>query len=173
MMTEEHIKEQLSKAFAKAIAATAGFIFREHDVDYGFDGRFSDVDYDVDCNGHKHFSENGFGIDIQIKATTNIVPKEGYLIFNLEAKNYNALVKTNIGTPRMLIVYSMPKDRSLWLTATPESVTLRKCAWWCSLKGQSPTPNSYRKCIRIPSDNLLTAEELCNLISRVKGGEEL
>lgn len=172
-MTEQHIKEQLSRAFVKAIAANAGFILREFDVDYGLDGKFSDVDFEEDVSGHKRYCENGFGIDFQLKATTNITPKDGYLTYDLEAKNYNDLVKVNVGTPRILIVYSMPKGRDEWLKISTESVILKKCAWWCSLKGQPPTTNDQKKRIRIPDNHLLTTQELSRLISCVEGGVEL
>ena len=103
-VTEAHIKEQISSAYAKAIAAQAGVIFREYSsIDYGFDGKFSEVFYDEE---NKRYSESGFGIDVQIKATTNITSENGKLIYDLEVKNYRDLIKTNVGTPRILIVYS-------------------------------------------------------------------
>lgn len=172
-MTEQHIKEQLSRAFVRAISANAGFILRKYEVDYGLDGKFSDVVYEEDCTGHKRYSENGFGIDFQLKATTNIVPKDGYLIYDLEAKNYNDLVKTCVGTPRILIVYSMPKDRNQWLEISQQAIILKKCAWWCSLKGLPSTKNNIKKRIKIPDSQLLTTQELSRLINLVKGGAEL
>ena len=80
-MTEEHIKEQLSRAYVKAIAANAGLILREYDQDYGLDGKFSDIYFDKNSLGKLRYCENGFGIDFQLKATTNIVAKNGYLIW--------------------------------------------------------------------------------------------
>ena len=52
---------------------------------------------------------------MQLKATTNIVPKNGKIYYDLEVKNYNDLIRENIGTQRILILYAMPKDRDLWL----------------------------------------------------------
>ena len=172
-MTEQHIQEQLSRAFVKAIAANAGIILREYDLDYGLDGKFADVDYEEDDYGHKRYSETGFGIDFQLKATTNIISKDGFLIYDLESKNYNDLVKTNIGTPRILIIYSMPENRSLWIETTENEMIMRKCAWWCSLKGQPKTKNRETQRIKIPRDNLLTTEKLVKLIHLAKDGEDL
>jgi hypothetical protein len=172
-MTEQHIKEQLSRAFVKAIAADAGFILREYELDYGLDGKFSEVEYNIYDEGHKRFCETGFGIDFQLKATTDIEHKNEHIIYDLEAKNYNDLVKTNVGTPRILILYLMPKERNEWLKVNSSSTTMQKCAWWCSLKGGLPTSNSQSKRIKIPDGNLLTPAELCKLISRVKEGVDL
>jgi len=169
-LTEQHIKEQLSRAYAKAISARAGIVFREHDVDYGLDGRFSDVEYDSD---RKRFVESGFGIDFQIKATTNIVPKGTKVLYDLEVKNYKDLIKTSVGSPRILIIYSMPKQPSEWLTITNDCAILGRCAWWCSLKGQDNTENKSKKRIELPASQRLTPDELQRLIDCVKEGAEL
>ena len=95
-MTNESIKEQLSLAFVKAIAANAGIIMKEYKVDYGLDGGFCDVDIYEDSEGHKRYYETGFGIDFQLKSTTNIRLERGFLVYDLEAKNYNDLVRNNV-----------------------------------------------------------------------------
>jgi len=169
-VTEQHIKEQLSRAYAKAIAARAGIILKEYDVDYGLDGKFSDVEYDSE---RKRYLENGFGIDFQIKATTNVVLQGTKLLYDLETKNYKDLIKTSVGTPRILVVYSMPKQPDEWTTVSEEHIILRRCAWWCSLKGHDDTTNTGTKRIELPSSQKLTSEELRRLIERVKEGAEL
>lgn len=170
-VTEAHIKEQISSAYAKAIAAQAGVIFREYSsIDYGFDGKFSEVFYDEE---NKRYSESGFGIDVQIKATTNITSENGKLIYDLEVKNYRDLIKTNVGTPRILIVYSMPEDKKEWVTVTTEQTILKKCAWWCSLKGKPKTNNKETIRVEIPDNQLLTPSELLRLIEKVKVGASL
>lgn len=119
------------------------------------------------------FSENGFGIDVQIKATTNIKSKNGKLIYDLEVKNYRDLIKTDVGTPRILIVYSMPKEKEEWVAVTTEQTILKKCAWWCSLKGNPKTNNKKKIRIEIPDNQLLTSSELLRLIEQVKVGASL
>ena len=172
-MTDEHIKEQLSKAYANVIAANAGIIYRDYaNQDYGFDGRFSDVDVNY-VNHHGRYSENGYGIDFQLKATTNVLTKNGMIYYDLEVKNYCDLIRTDIGSPRILILYVMPKDREKWLELCPDGTTMRKCAWWCSLRGWAKTNNKDKIRIEIPEKQLLTSEELKRLIDLVKGGDIL
>ena len=169
-MTEQLMMEQMSKAFAKAVAAHAGLIMREYTIDYGIDGRFSDVRYDQKRN---RYSENGFGIDFQIKATTNLIINSGRIVYDLEVKNYLDLIETDIGTPRILIVYSMPKEREQWITVTENETVLKKCAWWCTLKGHEDTDNKSKIRIEIPEKQLLTTNELQRLIQCVREGAEL
>lgn len=169
-MTEQHVKEQISRAYARAIAARAGILLKESEIDYGLDGSFRDVDYDAE---HGRYSENGFGIDFQLKATKNIIPKGNKLIYDLEVKNYRDLIKTQVGTPRILIVYSMPAQIDEWITVTDEDTTLRYCAWWGSLKGQKETNNKKKKRIVLPVSQRLTPVELRRLINLVKEGADL
>jgi len=168
-MTEQHIKEQISKAYTKVVAAKAGIIYRDFgEMDYGMDGSFSDVEY---SNGR--YSESGFGIQFQLKATAHITPKDGRLIYDLEVKNYNDLIKNDVGMPRILILYVMPKDKSEWLIINSEYTILKKCAWWYSLKGSKITKNKNRVRIYIPDNQILTVQELKRLMNCVKEGAEL
>ncbi len=169
-MTEAHIKETISRAYVAAIAASVGMTIAASSLDYGFDGTFKDVEYDPHA---KQYSETGFGIDFQLKATVNAVPKNGVIKYSLEAKNYRALVKTHVGTPRILIVYSMPKDKDSWLSVGTDETTFRKCAWWCSLKGYPETANKERVTVDIPISQQLTPDALVDLMKKVKEGVEL
>lgn len=137
-MTEAHTKELISKAYVNALAARVGMTVANSSLDYGFDGTFKDIEYDA---ATKEYGETGFGIDFQLKATINASPKNGVIKYSLEVKNYHKLIKTRVGTPRILIVYSMPREKDMWLTVNNEETLLRRCAWWCSLKGHPEVEN--------------------------------
>ena len=169
-MTEAHTKETISVAYVHALAARVGMSVATSSHDYGLDGTFKDVEYDPRTKQH---DETGFGIDFQLKATINAKPKDGVIKYSLEVKNYNRLIKTNVGTPRILIVYSMPQDSTLWMSIGPDETILRKCAWWCSLKGFPEVNNKNRVLVEIPMTQQLTSEELQTLMNKVKEGIEL
>lgn len=169
-MTEAHTKEQISRSYVNVLAARVGMTISTASLDYGFDGTFKDIEYDPET---KEYGETGFGIDYQLKATVNAKEKDGCIKYSLEVKNYRKLIKTRVGTPRILIVYSMPKDPSEWVTVRKEETLLRKCAWWCSLKGLPEVANSERVTVTIPADQQLTPEALETLMNKVKEGVEL
>lgn len=100
-MTEEHIKEMISTAYVEAIAADAGIDIFKPLFDYGVDGTFKSMTYD---SRYKRWNDNGFSIDFQLKSTTNITPKDDFLLYDLEAKNYRDLINENVGSPRILIL---------------------------------------------------------------------
>ncbi|MCT1577048.1 DUF4365 domain-containing protein [Oceanobacillus kimchii] len=170
MLTEEHIKEGLSRAFVSACANRAGMNceINGREYDYGFDGTFIDVR--VMENGRR--SETGFKIDFQLKSTINLTINETEVIYSLDSKNYNDLVEVNVGTPRILVLFYLPSDSNDWLSINEERLELKKCAWWCSLKGQEPTSNVSTVNIHIPKSQMLNVEEIGKLMSLVKGGEE-
>ncbi|MFT8318825.1 MAG: DUF4365 domain-containing protein [Sporolactobacillus sp.] len=169
MLTQEHIKEGLSRAFVSAIAFRAGFNCAIREFDYGIDGTFIDVQ--TLNNGRR--SESGFKIDFQLKSTIGVQIKENELIYSLEAKNYNDLVDENVGTARILIVFRLPEDPNEWTHVNEERMLFRNCAWWYSLRGKQPTSNVSSVNIHIPKENLLTVEELTHLMRSVKKGESL
>lgn len=169
-MTEAHIKELISLSYVTALAARAEMTVSTSSRDYGLDGTFKDVEYDSSIRQH---SETGFGIDFQLKSTINVERKNGMIKYELEVKNYRRLIKTEVGSPRILIVYSMPKEDDLWLSVQKDKTLFRKCAWWCSLKGLPETDNKKHITVNIPENQQLTPKVLTDLMKKVKGGVDL
>lgn len=80
------------------------------------------------------------------------------------------LIDEETGKERILILYILPKDRERWIETDNEKTTLRKAAYWCSLKGCPKVSNKNKVRIKIPEKNLLTCDTLVDLIDKVKGG---
>lgn len=166
-MFETHIKEELSKSYANAVSAAAGINCQFYGRDYGQDGVFEDVTY---YNDRKAYRQTGFGIDFQLKATVNATAKDGFYLYDLEMKNYLDLIDTRVGRPRILVLYILPKEKEEWVKVTNSETILKKCAYWCSLRGFPYVNNKEKVRVRIPESQLLTAEELKRLMENVKGG---
>jgi hypothetical protein len=167
-MIESHVKEGLSRAYAIAVAHNAGMNFSRPDFDYGFDGTFREVQ-----NRNGRYCDSGFSIDIQLKSTVNIINDGEYIRYNLKVKNYNDLIITELGTPRILVLFVLPPNKTDWLNISETGTSLRNCAWWCSLRGMPPSSNVDTVPIRIPKNQILTSECLKELMNKVKMGEEL
>lgn len=99
--------------------------------------------------------------------------EEEYIKYNLEVKNYNDLVDEEVGTPRILIVYKMPQDKYEWIKVNTEKVTLKNCAWWCSLKGKKVSDNNQKKTIYIPKNQIFDEKALITLMNKIRKGEIL
>lgn len=169
-MTEAHIKEDISMAYIKQIAAYAGLSCSDENRDYGIDGYINDIEYSADRKRHW---QTGFRIEFQLKSTINAKSKNGVILYDLEAKNYRDLISTYVGANRILILYIMPREREKWLEFTNEQTILKKCAVWCSLRGLPDIDNKKTVRIHIPENQILTSEELVKLMRCVKRGELL
>ena len=166
-MTEAHKKDLISTAYVSAIAARVGMTVANSSRDYGFDGTFKDIEYDEVA---KEYGETGFGIDFQLKSTVNAKVIGDFVKFSLKARNYRQLIKTDVGTPRILIVYSMPRDETEWVSVNTNDTVLRNCAWWYSLRGLPEVSNQESVVVNIPRENQLTPVILRELMKKVKEG---
>ena len=166
MITEEHIKEGLSRAYIMAVAHRAGFNCALREFDYGIDGTFIEV---ADMAGGGKV-ESGFKLDFQAKASIRATRANGTIRYPLEADAFNRLVAQQGGTPRILILLEMPPAPNEWLALTDEQLVLKRCAWWHSLADQPPTANTDSKTIHIPATQRFDVQALNNLMNRVKQG---
>src|ERR1700693_19270 len=110
MITEEHRKENLSRAYIQAVAARAGVNInintRAHD--YGIDGDFHQVSHIK-----RKRVETGIGLHFQLKSTTQFSKKPEHVHYSWEASTYNALahrVNHPRATPAILLVLCLPKE---------------------------------------------------------------
>lgn len=165
-ITEQHIKEVISKGYIDSLIAYAGFNSYNYDKDYGLDGGFEEVK----IRGGRHVS-GGFKVDFQLKASSNIEIKNNLVIYDLEVKNYNDLIDTDVGTPRILFLYMLPKDEHNYISVNIDKTEFQNCAVWISLKGQEFSNNEEKKRIKIPIENIVTRDSLKNIMIMAKGGK--
>jgi hypothetical protein len=164
MLTENHIKEGLSRAYILAVAHRAGVNCSVREFDYGIDGTFHDVRI---RDGRR--VESGFPLDFQAKASDGCEIGDHEVVYDLEAKSHRDLTDPE-GTARILIVLALPKDPNEWLAVSPDALVLKRCAWWLSLRGQVPTTNEKKQRIKIPIAQRFDVAALVGMMARLKGG---
>ncbi len=165
-ITEEHIKEGISRCYIESIINYAGYNTYREANDYGIDGGFSEVK----IRGNRRVS-TGFKVEYQLKSSINVEIKDGFAIYDLEVKNYNDLIDPDVGTPRILFLYHLPKDFNQYISINSNNTIFKHCAYWCSLKGEDPSDNKETKRIKIPIHNIVTRESIINIMSMAKRGE--
>lgn len=165
MLTENHIKEGLSRAFIMAVAHRAGLNCTLREFDYGIDGSFRDVK----IVGNRRI-ESGFSIDFQAKASESCTVETDAVVYDLEAKSHRDLVDASVGCPRILIVLALPTDKTKWLEVGSDALMLRQSAWWLSLRGMPATTNEQKKRVRIPRPQVFDVEAVRAMVERVRTG---
>jgi hypothetical protein len=169
MLTEEHTKEDLSRAYVLAVAAKASVIVnlnnRSHD--YGIDGSFHKVS---NLKGRR--VESGVTIDFQLKATSRDIIREDYVSITMDASTNNCLAK-RYGQPGcnsvILIVLCLPSDSMEWLQLSEDELILRKCCYWSKISAF--TSNLSTCIIEIPRSQMFTPEVLESLLERISIGQ--
>jgi len=166
-ITIQHTKEQLCFAHLTAIAAGAGVNLHIHGGanDYGVDGTFRSVTVDQDANGSRR-RETGFGIDFQAKASISWLLRGNDILYDLERKAYNDLVRRSQAAATFIVILlCLPRSPGEWHEATPEQAIMRNACYWLSLQG-APTGNSARIRVRFPLANLLTTDNLSAILAQ-------
>jgi hypothetical protein len=168
MLSPNDIKEQLSFAYLQAVASRAGFSVEKVDVDR------DSIDLKI-CARGQLADDAGLTspeLAVQLKATARAAADGDEIAFPLSKKNYNDLVAPSL-VPRILVVFVMPEDESEWLTHTPESLILRRCAYWLSLRGRPPTTNEVSQTVHLSRQRPLTHDSLRELLRKVAREEAL
>jgi hypothetical protein len=168
VLTRAHRQESVSRAYIHAIAARCGLSCSFRDFDYG-------IDLSVHAIRRKgqRYAESGFNLDIQAKSVTNPALTTTHVLYDMEVKTYEDLRDPEVGCPRILVLLVMPPDEAMWTEQTEEHLLLRKCAYWMSLKGMGPTPNTATIRIPVPRVKIFSITTLQTLMDRVRKREEL
>ena len=147
LLTTPDREEALSRVYARAMAAGAGYVTA--DCDFDRDG----VDLRIHAGGAMRPA-----IDLQLKATVNLTESENGYSIPIEAPQLrSAHCNPWRQTPRILFVLDLPADESRWITITPDELVLRRRAYWINLKGCEESDNQSSVTVRIPMRNVLTS----------------
>ena len=163
-MTEEQIKEALSRGFVRLVANRSGFKCKFDEVDHGTDITLSEVTTRVRPDGSRRLTETGRYVDLQIKCTceASIVHGATSFKFDLEAKTYNDLVERLVdegASPMALVLFVLPDEVASWLTVGEDQLILRRGAfWWRPTPGASRTNNTSSIRIEVPYSNRASIE---------------
>jgi len=156
-------QEQFSIAYIRSIASVAGYAVDETRVD---------VD-SVDCTIVQPGDSDEFpeieGLRVQAKCTYAHRPKSGSIRFPLSIKNYNDL-RRECMNPRILVIVHVPQQIGNWLRHWNDSMSLYHCAYWLSLRGQPPVPNSTNVTVTIPTSQVFTVDALVAMMDGLAEG---
>ena len=148
-------QEQMSLSYVRAVIFSTGFNLSRYEVDdHGIDGTIKSYDRGRDR------------VDFQLKSTTQYDIRNGNIIYDLRAENYNQLIENN-GLPQVLILFIMSADDSLWISQNHYEMCLRKCAYWVDLTGEQPSNNSSTVRVEVPMVNIFDQNGLRSMFHQL------
>ena len=159
LLASTDVEEALSIAYAHAIAAAAGYVvaLRHFDRD-GIDLTFEAGD------------SMRPKIDAQLKATINLpLGRDGAYRYSCRKRNYD-LLRLETQTPRILVVLNLPPESNEWLTSSDNELTIRRCAYWTSLRHAADNDNDTSVTVNVPAVNRFDVPGLRVLMERSRTG---
>lgn len=170
-LTNTNIESELSYAYLHAVAAKAGVACKAS-------GRHDDnAGVDAELTGWGPFPNGGYRQEVDLKVQLKATIKTPALIadsfsYSLPGINrYNDLRSDAVSTPRILVVLFLPTDIRDWLTHTEDSLMLRNCAYWVSLRGAKPSDNATAQTVYLPKNQKFDPDGLIELLGRVSKNE--
>ena len=156
-------KEQFSNAYLQAVAATAGYNICKPDVDD------DSVDWGIGVRGGGGTIRSP-KVDLQLKCTSGDILKGDHLAFALKVKNYDELRCDDYQVPRILVVVLVPDSVNDWLLQTEDSLAMRRCGYWVSLRGRGETTNTETVTIHLPKADVFSVDSLQGMLNRIGNG---
>jgi hypothetical protein len=153
-------KQAFSIAYARAVAAVAGFTVSVPETD----------DDSIDLG-----FASGSGlikrprIEAQMKCSADDELRPSDFSFPLSLKNYDDL-RADALVPRILVVVRVPPNPDEWLAMSEEQLCLSYCAYWHSLFGEPESLNSSGVSVRISRAQMFGPGELTAMMARVQAG---
>lgn len=152
-------QEQFSRAFIRALAAHAGCVAASPGPDV------DSIDWMLSCRLPRRPK-----LDLQVKSTRAATEHGDDIPYALRRKNYDDLRLTDVLAPRLLVLVLLPTNPAHWLRCSAQQLILRRCAYWCSLRGAAASENESTVTVRVPRANLLTTESLTQLMHMINDG---
>jgi hypothetical protein len=156
-------KERFSEAYLHAVAAVAGCGLAKPVPD----------DQSVDWTVHSPIEGTHCRsprLDVQLKCTSSIKPGSTPCSFAIKSKNYNDLREAKLVVPRILVVVAVPKNLSDWIRHTRDELLLRRCAYWCTLRGLPPQARKTKVGVQVDRSQLFGPDALKQIMRRIADG---
>jgi hypothetical protein len=155
--------EQLSRAYAQAVAAVCGCTCARPEPDYGFDLVLRHVTI-----RQKKWSEVGPALSVQLRSTTGATITSTHVVYDLDADTYRLLRRASIDTPSVLVLLVLPAERAEWVHHTEDRLELRRCSYWLSLRGWPASTNTSSVRVQIPRANQFTPTVLTRIMETIR-----
>lgn len=163
--SDNDVRSELSYAYLHAIAARAR-------CDCQISQRLSDNEcIDARLTASGEFSPPPsltiFDVYVQLKATSQeLAVVRGRFSFRIKRREYDKLRVTRVGNQWILVLLILPATSDDWLKVTTRALTIKRCAYWVSLRGADPSPGDPddKLTIHIPKRNRFTVDALQALL---------
>ncbi|MDW9508799.1 DUF4365 domain-containing protein [Sinorhizobium meliloti] len=168
LLTKNHAQEGLSRAYVQALSSAARvWLSMKDEFDYGFDGQLdliARVETDP-ATGKQNLVKAGYTIDFQLKCSKDWKLAGDDVQWSMKSKAYNKLAGRGPGAvPAILILMCLPENEEEWMDISEDSLLLRKCCYFTTVKGPLIENENTTRQISFPRRNLLNVSTLTTIL---------
>jgi len=159
--------EQLQLSYLRAIAAAAGCIVSQPEIDDG-------IDVDIRQRHHSHtaISDNTARLEVQLKSTANAARQSADHVsaqMRRDRFEYYA-APAPLSVHKIVVVMRQPTDPAHWTFVRPKGLTLHYASYWVNLSGQTSAASGLIA-VKAPLTQVFDDIALCGMMERIgKGG---
>jgi len=156
--------EQFGRAYVQAVAAAVGCAFWVqnpdlHSVDLAF-GRISPSP-----------TNKAPRLEAQLKPSYAAAINDTVVSYDLPMKNYDDLRIEELTVPRVLILIVVPENVEDWIEQDEESLRIRRCGYWLSLRGAPQVDNMTTRVVHLPRNQVFDVDGLSGIFERLENGD--
>lgn len=155
-------QEPFSVSYICAIATAAGYGVEIHNTATSPDRK--SIDLTITQYGMPDYSD----LKIQAKCTYHHNPKDDYIPFVVNKKNYNDIRRNK--SPHLLIVVNVPRSPEEWIIFNENSSILSYNCYYYSLRGLDEI-DTETKTLKIPLSNKFDTCKLNEIMNLLYGGK--
>lgn len=167
-MTPEQQKEELSRAWLCAVAASCGYTLASWSQDQDC------IDVTVGAPGVLTGGAVADPkVDLQLKATNSVnYVRSDHVALQVPRRQYERLTRRSFAE-KVLVVLVLPDDPTEWVKVSPEQLVLRKCAYFAVARHLAPIADAESKVVQVPFTRPFTPAALRAMMERVSREEPL
>lgn len=158
----EQMKEQISVAYIRMVAAAAGCTVGDWSAD--FDG------VDISIKSHAEYPEKlGPTLDVQLKCTSKKdVVKADHIAWQIDERTHKYLASGKRSVPAILAVLVVPEDREIWLDHNEERLLMASTMYWVAGSDIPALPDGQKTLtVHLPRSNRFTREALLGIMRAI------
>ena len=164
-LSESTMKEQLSLAYAKMLAAAAGCSVAGYTTDEDA------IDISIRSSAEYAYRD-GPQLDIQLKCTGQDVVRQHHIAWRLDERTHGKLIKTKRTCPIILAVLVVPHALNDWLEIDETKLMTKSVMYWVN---GVDIPKAFpagqdKMTVQLPKKNRLTRDSLLGIMHEIGEG---
>jgi hypothetical protein len=157
--------EQLQLGYIRAVAAAAGCVLSQPDIDEGID-----LFATHRSPSHTFPADNVARLEIQLKATSDFVGKSSnHVSVDMRRDRWDYFRTHENTIPKIVVIMNLPKLQEDWTLADHDSFAIFHCSYWVNLADE-PESTAQRPIAKAPKSQIFDDVALCGIMQRIGQG---